>query len=166
MIERVWVQLGFDTPRLAVQVAVAGVEEGTLLQLHLRDSMWAQQGLRDLVQVSIESTPQVMLKTAENDKILDGDAATYLCGLSRKTLSRTVVSAADGRVWTACLALLSWPCSFSSSSTCCPPSACNKMALRWWPPRRSLMCSLPGCLLQPVFAAASTVASCGYGHTA
>jgi hypothetical protein len=45
-------QLGFNTPALAVNVAVAAVEEGTLLQLHLRDSMWAQQGLRDLVQVS------------------------------------------------------------------------------------------------------------------
>ncbi|EIE18129.1 hypothetical protein COCSUDRAFT_60504 [Coccomyxa subellipsoidea C-169] len=49
--------LGFDTPRLAVQVAVAGVEEGTLLQLHLRDSMWAQQGLRDLVQDYAECLP-------------------------------------------------------------------------------------------------------------
>ena len=46
------VQLGFDTPTLSVHVAVAAVEEGTLLQLHLRDSSWAQQGLRDLVQVS------------------------------------------------------------------------------------------------------------------
>ena len=45
-------QLGFDTPTLAVHVAVGAVEEGTLLQLHLRDSMWAQQGLRNLVQVS------------------------------------------------------------------------------------------------------------------
>ncbi|KAK9917127.1 hypothetical protein WJX75_001174 [Coccomyxa subellipsoidea] len=49
--------LGFDTPALAVNVAVAAVEEGTLLQLHLRDSMWAQQGLRDLVQDYAECLP-------------------------------------------------------------------------------------------------------------
>lgn len=52
MLRLLCAQLGFDTPTLAVNVAVAAVEEGTLLQLHLRDSMWAQQGLRDLVQVS------------------------------------------------------------------------------------------------------------------
>ncbi len=46
------VQLGFDTSTSSVHVAVAAVEEGTLMQLHLRDSAWAQQGLRNSVQVS------------------------------------------------------------------------------------------------------------------
>ncbi|CAL8463260.1 g2794 [Coccomyxa elongata] len=49
--------LGFDTSTLSVHVAVAAVEEGTLLQLHLRDSTWAQQGLRNSVREYAECLP-------------------------------------------------------------------------------------------------------------
>lgn len=52
MIASCCVQGGFDTTTLSVHVAVPAVEEGTLLQLLVRDTVWAQQGLRDLVKVN------------------------------------------------------------------------------------------------------------------
>lgn len=47
------VQSGFDTPNLALHLAVSEIEEGSLLQLHVRDSTWSQQGLHSLIKVKI-----------------------------------------------------------------------------------------------------------------
>jgi hypothetical protein len=45
------VQSGFDTPNLALHVAVPEVEEGCLLQLHVRDGRWSEKGVRGLIEV-------------------------------------------------------------------------------------------------------------------
>lgn len=76
-------QLGFDTSTLSVNVAVAAVEEGTLLQLHLRDSSWAQQGLRDLVQVSAGLPEAVRLyhQSLHSVKAVHAAELTYIVGI-------------------------------------------------------------------------------------
>ena len=40
-----------DAAQMAVVVSVAEVAQGSLLQLHVRDSAWAQRGFQRLVQV-------------------------------------------------------------------------------------------------------------------
>jgi hypothetical protein len=49
-----WVALlqgGFNTAEASLTVAVPEVTEGTLLQLHVRDSHWSQKGVKTCLQV-------------------------------------------------------------------------------------------------------------------
>ena len=49
-----WVALlqgGFNTAEASLVVAVPEVTEGTLLQLHVRDSHWSQKGVKTCLQV-------------------------------------------------------------------------------------------------------------------
>ncbi len=46
-----WLQSSIDTASMTMHLAVPEVEEGCLLQLHVRDGHWSEKGMRKLIQV-------------------------------------------------------------------------------------------------------------------